>query len=183
GAALVLGPAARAQDLVIKAPAQSSPVAITGATIHPVSGPAINGGYILFNEGRIVGLGDALPRLDKGVKVIDAKGKHVYPGLIGAYAQTGLVEIGMVKASTDTSEVGSGGITPEVRACVAVNPDSTIIPVTRSNGVLSIAVFPTGGVVPGRASVISLDGWTWEDMTVSDVVGLNVNWPMSRTIT
>jgi imidazolonepropionase-like amidohydrolase len=174
---------ALAQDLVVKAPAQTSPIALTGATIHPVSGPAIANGYVLFNEGRIVGVGETLPRLDKSIKVVDAKGRHIYPGLVGAYAQTGLVEIGMVRASNDTAEVGSNGITPEVRACVAVNPDSTLIPVTRSNGVLSIGVYPAGGVIPGRVSVISLDGWTWESMTVKDVAGLAVNWPQSRPIT
>jgi hypothetical protein len=71
---------------------------------------------------------------------------------------------------------------PEVRAAVAVNPDSTLIPVTRANGVLAAGVFPSGGTIPGRASVMVLEGWTWEDMTVKDAAGLVVNWPMSRTI-
>ena len=57
---------------------------------------------------------------------------------------------------------------PEVRAAVAVNPDSTLIPVARLNGVLLAGVMNSGGRIPGRASIIRLDGWTWEDMTVKD---------------
>ena len=90
--------------------------------------------------------------------MIDGKGKHVYPGLIGAVTQLGLTEIGSVRASRDFAEIGD--VTPEVRAAVAINPDSTLFPVTRANGVLSAGVFPTGGVIPGRASVIQLEGWT-----------------------
>ena len=52
------------------------------------------------------------------------------------------------------------------RAVTAVNPDSTLLPVTRSNGELLTGVFPRGGVIPGRAGVIRLDGWTVADMTV-----------------
>jgi imidazolonepropionase-like amidohydrolase len=64
-----------------------------------------------------------------------------------------------------------------------VNPDSTIIPVTRTNGVLTVGVMPTGGVVPGRASVIRLEGWTHEDMTVVADAGLVINWPSMRVQT
>jgi hypothetical protein len=182
-AAAIAAPAF-AQDLTIKAAPQPHPIAVVNAHVHTVSGATIPSGYVLFNQGKITGVGDAaaLPRLTADVEIIDAAGKDVYPGIIGAYTQLGLTEIGMVRASQDMSEVGSDGIMPEVRACVAVNPDSTLIPVTRTNGVLAVGVFPTGGTIPGRASVIVLDGWTSEQMTVKDAAGLVVNWPMSRPI-
>lgn len=173
-----------AQDLTMKAAPQSRPIAIVNAHVHTVSGATFPSGYVIFNQGKITAVGDAaaLPRLTADVEVIDAAGKDVYPGLIGAYTQLGLTEIGAVRASQDTSEVGSDGIMPEVRACVAVNPDSTLIPVTRTNGVLAVGVFPTGGTIPGRASVIVMDGWTSEQMTVKDAAGVVVDWPMSRPI-
>ncbi len=175
---------ALAQDLGIKAAPQAKPIAITNATIHTVSGATIANGYIIFDQGKITAIGEAaaLPRLTAEVEIIDATGKHVYPGLIGAYTQLGLTEIGAIRPSHDMSEVGTDGIMPEVRAAVAVNPDSTLIPVTRSNGVLAVGVFPIGGTIPGRASVMVLEGWTWEQMTVKDAAGLVVNWPMSRPI-
>jgi imidazolonepropionase-like amidohydrolase len=171
---------ASAQDLGIKAPAQSAPIAIVNATIHPISGPAIEKGYVAFDQGRITAIGEG-EYVPAGVgTVIDATGRHVWPGLIGARTQMGIEEINLVRATLDSNEVGD--ITPEVRAIVAVNPDSTIIPVTRTAGILSVGVFPEGGLIPGRVSVMRLDGWTWEDMSVSDSAGLAVNWPNMRVV-
>lgn len=171
-------PGASAQDLGVKAPPQSRPIAITKAVIHPISGPAIEGGHVLFEQGKITSVGPGDGVLPLGTLVIEAKGKHVYPGLFGAYSQMGLSEVGSVRATEDHRETGDA--TPEVFAAVAVNPDSILLPVTRANGVLLQGVFPTGGVVPGRASVIQLEGWTWEDMTVERDAGLIVGFPAPR---
>src|SRR5690606_17520879 len=57
--------------------------------------------------------------------------------------------------------------------------DSTLIPVARTGGILIAGSFPTGGVIPGRASVLQLDGWTWEDMAIEPAAGLVINWPSS----
>ncbi|MBC8522544.1 hypothetical protein H8D29_01315 [PVC group bacterium] len=70
-----------------------------------------------------------------------------------------------------------GNMTPEVRAVVAVNPDTDYLPVTREAGILTAIIFPTGGRVPGRASAIRMDGWTNEDLTILDDAGLVINWP------
>jgi hypothetical protein len=86
-----------------------------------------------------------------------------------------------IRSSTDHTE--TGGITPEVRAATAINPDSTLLPVTRSAGELITGVFPKGGAIPGRVSVIRLDGWTVPDMTIREDAGLVINWPMTRVIT
>ncbi len=171
---------AAAQDLTHKAPPQREPIAITGATIHPVASETIDTGWILFEDGRIVDMGEGVRGFNRRTRVIDAEGMHVYPGLFGANTVTGLVEINAVRATRDFAETGD--ITPEVRAAVAINPDSTIIPVTRANGVLTVGVFPMGGAVPGRASVIRMDGWTWEDMAIDDAAGLVVNWPIVKPI-
>ena len=50
----------------------------------------------------------------------------------------------------DRNEVGN--VTPEVRACVAVNPDSTLIPVTRANGIMTFGAFPIRRRDPGPGS-------------------------------
>lgn len=184
---------AQAQDLTPKAPPQSRPIAIINATVHPVSEPPIENGFVFFDQGVIRGIGTvgsmdaAKIKTDEWI-IIDAKGKHVYPGLIAPYTQLGLTELSAVRAMNDLAETGAA--TPEIRACVAVNPDSTLLPVTRSNGVLLAGVFPQGGnggfgepaFMPGRASVMRLDGWTWENMTIRDDAGLVVNWPQARPI-
>lgn len=174
--------ASSAQDLGIKAPPQEKPIWILNGTVHTVSGGAIEGGSIEVRDGVITRVLKGGPTMDDGFAdrntVVNATGMHVYPGFIAANTLIGLLEIGAVRATLDYREVGS--ITPEVRAAVAVNPDSTIIPVTRSNGVLTFASLPVGGPIPGRGSVMRADGWTWEDMTILDDAGLLVNWPNMR---
>lgn len=165
-----------AQDLGHKSTPQRYPVRIEHATIHTISGATIENGAILFAGGtiRAVGNDSDVPTPDNAQR-LDASGKHVYPGMIVALSTIGLAEISSVPGTLDANEIGE--ITPEVRACVAVNPDSVVIPVTRSNGVLAAGTFPSGGLIPGRASVIWLEGWTWDEMTVAADAGLVVNWP------
>jgi imidazolonepropionase-like amidohydrolase len=172
----LLGLAASAASAQVPAPPQQRPIALVGGTVHPVSGPAIENGVVLFDEGEITAVGDAgAVRLSDRVRVIDCAGRHVYPGVFAANTRLGLTEIEALRPTADFDEVGN--VTPEVRAAVSVNPDSTLIPVARTNGVLTVLTLPSGGLVPGRASVIRTDGWTWEDMTVSGDAGLVVNWP------
>jgi imidazolonepropionase-like amidohydrolase len=168
------------QDLTVKAPPQRGPIALVNGKVHPVSEPPLERGYVLFDRGRIVEVGEGEFAAPDGVLVLDVEGRHIYPGLIGGNTQVGLAEIAAVRASNDHREVG--GITPEVRAAVAVNPDSTLIPVTRTNGVLTVCTFPTGGRIPGRASVMQLEGWTWEEMAVREDAGLVIEWPTLRTV-
>ncbi len=155
---------------------QKAPIALVGGTLHPVSGPPIENGVLIFDGGLITAVG---PRdqieIPNGVRQIDVAGKHVYPGLFDAYTNIGLVEVNAVRATEDHTEAGQ--LNPNVTAIVAVNPDSELIPVTRSNGVLLAVTAPTGGMISGRSAVIQLDGWTYEDLTVKADVGLHVQWP------
>lgn len=173
-----LGAVASAQDLIPKAAPQTAPILIQGATLHTVSGEVIEGGDLLFTDGKITEIGLGLAASE--VQVIDGKGKHVYPGLVAATSTVGLTEIGAVDMTIDTSEAGS--LNPEVYAAVAVNPDSWHIPVARRNGVLVAGVFPQGGRVPGRVSAMQMDGWTWEDMALERDAGLSVSWPFMGTV-
>lgn len=168
-----------AQDLLPKAAPQQRPVVIEHAVLHTMEGALILDGTIWFSDGLIRGVLPRAepPRLPAGVEAlrIDGTQKHVVPGLIAAFTQLGLQEIGMVRQTVDTAELGD--CSPEAMAAVAVNPDSTAIPVARSNGVLVAGVFPSGGSIPGRAAVIQLDGWTNADLTLLMDAGLVVAWP------
>ncbi|MGQ0615272.1 MAG: amidohydrolase family protein [Planctomycetaceae bacterium] len=180
GLLLLLAAAVGAQDLGKKAPPQKEAIALVNATIHTVGGATHAQGYVLFEKGRILEVGAGSREFPEGVRVVDCAGLHAYPGFIAANTQLGITEIGAVRASRDFNE--TGGVTPEVRAAVAVNPDSTLLPVARSNGVLAAAVFPSGGMIPGRASILRLEGWTWEEMALRDDAGLVVQWPFARPI-
>jgi imidazolonepropionase-like amidohydrolase len=165
--------AASASDQVPGAP-QRQPIALVNATVHTVAGPAIERGAVLFEGGIITAVGpDVAP--PPNAEVIDLKGQHVYPSLIEAHSQIGLTEISSVRASRDYAEAGE--LNPNVAAQVSVNPDSELIPVTRANGVLIAVSAPSSGLVSGRASVMQLDGWTYEDMTLKADAAMIVNWP------
>jgi imidazolonepropionase-like amidohydrolase len=172
-AALFLGAIANASD-TIPAPPQAKPIAIKGAMIHPVIGSDIASGTIVFENGKItaIGVDAAIPA---GAEVIDGAGKHVYPGLINANTVLGLVEIGAVRATVDVEE--SGAINPNIRSITTVNPDSELLPVARSAGVLTALSVPEGGIISGQSAVLRLDGWTPEEMTVLSPAGMHLRWP------
>ena len=168
--ALVAGPAV-AQ---VPAPPQSETIALTGGTIHTITNGVIQNGIIVFANGVITAVG-ADVAVRAGARRIDASGRHIYPGLIDAYSAMGLQEIGAVDVTNDTNELGD--FNPNVRAEVAVNPESRHIGTARSNGVLVTLTTPAGGIVSGLSAALMLDGWTWETMTLKSGAALNVNWP------
>jgi imidazolonepropionase-like amidohydrolase len=155
-------------------PAFAAPTAFKGATIHPVSGPPVEGGVMVIDGGKIVALG-ADVAVPAGADVVDLSGKHVYPGLVSARSVLGLTEIGAVRATRDFSEMGE--INSDLRAEVAVNADSRLLPVALSGGVLTAHVVMNGGVFTGSTAVISLHGWNWEDMTLRAGVAMGMRYP------
>jgi len=169
---------ARLTAAELPAKRQDHPIALVGGTVHTVSGATLENGTVLFADGKITAIGQNIT-VPPGTETIDVKGKQVYPGLFDAHSVIGLTEVGSVRGTNDLSEVG--GVNPNVRAEVAVNPESDIIPVTRATGVTSAVTMPGGGTISGMAAVISLDGWTWEEMTLRSRIGLAVQWP-SMTI-
>ncbi len=158
---------------------QTHAIALVGGTIHPVSGPVIEHGTLVFDKGKIT-------LIEKGIAVpaeahfVDVSGKHVYPGLIDANSQLGLVEIPSVRGTRDQAETGD--INPSVKAQVAFNPDSELIPVGRSGGILTVLTVPNGGLLTGRSACMQLDGWSWEDMCLKPGVALHVNWPQMAPV-
>jgi imidazolonepropionase-like amidohydrolase len=159
----------------IPGPPQKQPIAIVGGTVYPVSSEPIEKGIVLFDKGRIVAVGKEAELPPDSLK-IDAAGKRVYPGLFDAHTNLGLIEIPSVRATVDEREVGL--INPNVEAIKAVHPDSELIPVTRSNGVLLALTAPDGPLLAGRCSVIQLDGWTWEDMSLRGDAAMRLVWPI-----
>ncbi|MFN2475852.1 MAG: amidohydrolase family protein [Chthoniobacterales bacterium] len=158
----------------IPGPPQTHVIVLRGATIHPVSGPDIANGTIVFDHGKITAVGaDATP--PSGAEVIDISGKHVYPGLISANTALGLIEVGAVRSTVDVEETGK--INPNARAATSLNPDSELIPVTRSNGILTVLSTPEGGLISGQSAVVRMDGWTPDEMTILSPAALHVRWP------
>ncbi len=156
---------------------------LRGATIHTMAGKNIENGSILVRNGKIVGVGQNLA-VPKDVKVIEGKGMQVYPGMIDSGTTVGLSEISAVAESNDVAEIGK--FEPQLRAFVAVNPDSEHIGVTRANGLTAVLALPGGGgrrgggstqMLSGSASLIRLDGWTTEDLAIKPAAAMHLMLP------
>ena len=158
----------------IPAPNQTNPILIRGGAIHTVSHGVLENADILFANGKIISVGNTIS-LPPHTEIIIATGKHIFPGLISAGSTLGLQEIGAVRATRDYAEVGD--INPNVRANVSYNPDSELIPISRSNGILLALSVPRSGRISGTSSLMMLDGWTLEDATLKHPVGLHLFWP------
>jgi imidazolonepropionase-like amidohydrolase len=149
-------------------------VALVGGTIHPVSGPDISNGTIVFRDGKILSVGPG-PQAPGDAKVVDVRGKHIYPSLFPVVTVLGLVEIQSVRATVDTTELGE--INPQARADYAMNFDSELLPVARSGGILVAGISPIGGIVSGSLAAMRLEGWTREDATIRAPAAISVVWP------
>jgi imidazolonepropionase-like amidohydrolase len=159
----------------VPAPPQDRPVALVGGTIHPVTGPAIPGGTLVFEDGVITAMGTGV-EVPAGAVTVELEGRHVYPGLIDAHTAMGLFEIGGFTQTIDLNELGT--VNPNVRAQVAFNPETRHTSPARSQGVLIANSSPAGGLIAGQAAAMMMDGWTWEEMTLAAPTAMIVNWPV-----
>jgi imidazolonepropionase-like amidohydrolase len=173
-ALLLLSAGLFAQDNVYPAPPQQGTLAIVNAVLHTGTGQVIPNASLVFENGKIVSAG--VVTIAPGTKTIDVGGKHVYPGLIAACTNLGLVEVPTVKATVDFAELGE--MNPNIHALYAYNTDSKIINTLRSNGILMAGITPQGGIISGASSVVQLDAWNWEDATIRMGNGIHVNMPL-----
>lgn len=157
---------------------QKEAILITGATTHIGNGTVIKNGAVGFKDGKITFVGKTSEVNNSEYnKVIDASGKHIYPGFITLNATLGLVEIDAVRATDDEDEVGS--LLPHIRSLIAYNAESKIVESMRPNGVLMGQITPRGGRISGTSSVVQFDAWNWEDAAIKVDDAIHLNWPNS----
>jgi len=177
-AALVLG-------LAIAASAANDSFLIRNVDVYPVTSAPLKGASVLVTDGKIADIGPRIA-VAKGVKIVDGKGMRVYPGMIDSTTEIGLSEVSAERMTVDTGEIGE--FMPQLRALIAVNPESEHIPVVRVNGITSVMSFPSSGgrggrggaaqIISGQAALIHLDGWTWEDMEINRSAALHILFPV-----
>jgi imidazolonepropionase-like amidohydrolase len=173
--AVCIATTAIAQETVYPAKEHKGLVFIKNGTVHVGNGQVIENCTVKINGGKIAEVGPNIAIPADDVKVFDAKGKHVYPGLILAASQLGLVEVNSVRATVDHTEIGT--MNPGIRSIVAYNTDSKVINTLKSNGILLANVVPQGGTVSGSSSVVQLDAWNWEDALYNADGGMHLNMP------
>ncbi len=159
------------------AAADDTSFVIEHATVHPVTAPDIAGASVLVKDGKIAAIGAKIAA--HGVRRIEGKGLHVYPGMINSATEVGLSEISAIRETNDTNELGE--FDPQLQALAAVNPASEHIPVTRANGITSAMTLPATagaqGIIAGQAALIHLDGWTWDEMQLVRDAALEIVFP------
>lgn len=139
-------------------------IAITGATVFPVSRPQIEHATVLIRDGAIVAVG-AHVVVPAGARRIDATNMWVTPGLLDASGQLGLVEIDAVDGTRDAA-VRDDTVAAAFNVAEAINPASMLIPITRIAGVTTALAMPQTGLIRGQAVLIDLEGPTLETMVV-----------------
>ena len=161
--------------LAVQASAQNEAFAILGGTIHTGTGEVIENGALFVNGGKIeyVGPQQSPPQ---GYEVVQADGRHIYPGLIAMNTTLGLVEIEAVRATRDFAETGA--LNPNVRSIIAYNTDSRITPTARSNGILLAQIVPQSGIMSGTSSAVKTEAWNWEDAAYTLDEGIHLLWPV-----
>ncbi|MCD1600394.1 amidohydrolase family protein [Rheinheimera aquimaris] len=164
---------------IVPGKAAATPVLLTGLTVHSVTSGVSTDTDVLIADGKIAAIGKDLAA-PEGATVMALDGKHLYPGLIALANQLGLIEIEAVRSTDDSTEVTQTN--PDIRAKVAYNADSEVIPTIRSNGFAYAMVYPSGSMLMGQSSLMQLDAWNYQDAVVADATGLHVRWPNASTL-
>ncbi len=119
-------------------PVQAQDVLIRSAKVHTVSGRGtLENADVLVRDGKIAAVGSGLA-VPAGVEVIEAHNKPLTPGFFAGLSNIGIIEIYIPDTMDDTLSFahlrGRQQWRPEFDVSRAFNPRSTLIPVSRIEG-------------------------------------------------
>src|SRR3989449_6300714 len=162
-ARLAAPPPAAAQDTTGIAPQYPStykrhanpPVLIRNATIMTAAGQEIQGGSILFRDGRIVAVGTSVAA-PSDATVVDGTGKWVTPGVIDTHSHIGVYAAPGTFAESDGNEATTP-VTAEVWAEHSFWPQDPQIPLAIAGGITTIQALPgSANLIGGRSAILQL---------------------------
>jgi imidazolonepropionase-like amidohydrolase len=134
-------------------PYPGAPTALVGATVFDGAGGRIDNGTVLFEGGKVVGVGGAELAVPAGYTRIDGTGKFVTPGIIDIHSHLGDYPTPAVAAHSDGNEATSP-TTPEVWAEHSVWPqDPGFSRALANGGVTSLQILPGSANLMGGRSV------------------------------
>jgi len=142
---------------------QSPPVAFTGAHLIPVSGPELDDGVLVVQDGRILAVGGPRTAIPDGARVIDVSGKVIMPGLVDTHSHIG----------EPWGGDQSGPLHPDARALDAINVRHPSIQRAQAGGVTIANLMPgSGHLMSGQTAYLKLrDGRTLDDLLLRDESG------------
>ena len=132
-------------------PLPAEPVLITNATVLTGTGERLDDAAVLLVDGKIESIGEA-PDSREGLRVVDATGKWVTPGLIDVHSHLGVYPAPGVQAHADGNEMTSPE-TPEVWAEHAVWPQDPGFHTARAGGVTTLMILPGSANLFGGRTV------------------------------
>lgn len=142
-------------------------VAITNAKVYTMAGPALERATVVIRAGKIVAVGASVGVPDDA-RVIDGAGKIVTPGLLDSATGLGSVEIDLSADGTNDLTTTDDRITAAFNVADNLNPFSTLIPVTRVEGITRAVVAPRPGrsLIAGQGILVDL-GTQGASMTIA----------------
>lgn len=147
---------------------------LKNATVVTITKGTLSNTSVLLENGKIAQIGTNIS--SDGAEVIDCTGLFIYPGMIDSGTRLGLVEVSSVPETVDYQEIGN--VTPNMQALTAVNPNAEAVGITRVSGVTTVLTAPNGGLFPGTAALINLNGYT-PDQMYGGFKGVVMNFPAS----
>jgi imidazolonepropionase-like amidohydrolase len=160
---------------------QSGPIVLRGGKLLTITHGAIEDGVLVMENGKITAVGKAgSVNIPRGAKIEDVRGMTVYPGLIDSETNLGLTEISAEKMTNDLVET-SDEIMPHMHVADAFHAESSLIPVTRYNGITNAIVAPADeDTLPGQDAFIQLAGRNASEMLLMRDNALPMNFTGSQ---
>lgn len=146
--------------------------AITGGTVHPVSGPPIPNGTVVIRGGLIESVG-ANASIPADATILDVRGAHVYPGLIDAQTFLGFA----------AAKRGDPEPTPDALAARNAKIAEDDLDAGRAIGVTTVVTAPSAGIFNGQSAVLNLGEGPMESRVIKSPAAQQISFKTRRTWT
>ncbi|MCC9135432.1 amidohydrolase family protein [Pontibacter silvestris] len=152
-------------------------VALTNATIHTDYKTTVSNATLLIRNGQVEAVGTKV-KVPAGAVVVDAKGKHIYPGLVDMYSDYGLPEVKIEKrgwGSPPQMESEKKGaynwnqaIRPETNASELFTVNGKEAEELRKLGFGAVLAVHEDGIARGTAALVTLADKRENEVVIMD---------------
>lgn len=146
-------------------PPATGAIVYRGARIHTVSGPVIDKGVLVVENGKIVDVGpEDKVKIPAGATIRILAGKVIIPGLVDTHSHVAI--FGRTTGGNDGNEM-TGAVQPGLRALDSINPDDPGVKMALAGGVTTANIMPgSANAIGGQTVYVKLRGKVIEAMRV-----------------